>query len=159
VNIFVLSHDPVLAAQMQCDQHIVKMPLETAQILCSLFPNGSAPYRMTHFNHPCTQWSRDSSANYTWLIEHGLALCDEFEYRYEKVHASKEVIFWCWAHMPEAELYRPFPYDGLTPFKCVMDEKFRLNDIVSSYRNFYVKSKMSFAKWNKKRSQPDWIRP
>ena len=33
MNIFYLNHCPRRAAEEQCDQHIVKMPLETAQIL------------------------------------------------------------------------------------------------------------------------------
>ena len=37
MNIFVLDKSPIISAQMQCDKHIVKMPLETAQMLCSVF--------------------------------------------------------------------------------------------------------------------------
>ena len=37
MNIFVLDESPVTSAQMQCDKHIVKMPLETAQMLCSVW--------------------------------------------------------------------------------------------------------------------------
>ena len=35
MNIFYLDTDPVLAAQMQCDKHVVKMILESAQMLCT----------------------------------------------------------------------------------------------------------------------------
>ena len=33
MNIFFLDEDPKYAAQMQCDKHVVKMVLETAQML------------------------------------------------------------------------------------------------------------------------------
>ena len=33
MNIFVLNKDPVLAAQEQCDKHVVKMIVESAQML------------------------------------------------------------------------------------------------------------------------------
>ena len=33
MNIFFLDKDPVKAAQMQCDKHVVKMVLETAQMV------------------------------------------------------------------------------------------------------------------------------
>lgn len=64
MNIFILSYDPEEAALMQCDQHIVKMPLETAQMLCTAYPIEIAPYGRTHFNHPCNLWIRESRANY-----------------------------------------------------------------------------------------------
>ena len=40
MNIFILSEDPVDAAVAQLDKHIVKMPLETAQMLCAAYPVG-----------------------------------------------------------------------------------------------------------------------
>ena len=92
MNIFVLDYDPVKAALFQCDKHIVKMPLETAQLLCSAFKDVSTPYKKTHLNHPCAKWARKSKHNYEWLILHGLALCDEYQYRYKKTHQSKKVI-------------------------------------------------------------------
>lgn len=36
MNIFVLNEDPVIAAQEQCDKHIVKMITESAQMLCTV---------------------------------------------------------------------------------------------------------------------------
>ena len=95
MNIFVVDYNPVRAAKMLCDQHVVKMPLESAQILCAAYEQEKAPYRRTHYNHPCTIWTRTSKENYLWLIDHGLALCHEYTYRYQKVHKSEEVIRWC----------------------------------------------------------------
>ena len=39
MNIFVLDKDPIISAQMQCDKHIVKMPLESAQ-MCVVYGIG-----------------------------------------------------------------------------------------------------------------------
>jgi hypothetical protein len=36
MNIFVLSDDPVQAAQDQCDKHVVKMIVESAQMLSTV---------------------------------------------------------------------------------------------------------------------------
>lgn len=95
MNIFILSKDPIIAAQMQCDKHVVKMILETAQLLCSPFEKGEAPYKRSHFNHPSAIWTRENKSNYEWLITHGLALCEEYTFRYGKEHKSKQVILWC----------------------------------------------------------------
>lgn len=36
MNIFVLDLDPVKCAEYHCDKHVIKMTLETAQILCTV---------------------------------------------------------------------------------------------------------------------------
>ena len=36
MNIFVLDRNPVIAAQMQCDKHIVKMIVESGQMLSTV---------------------------------------------------------------------------------------------------------------------------
>lgn len=154
MNIFVLSEDPVEAAIMQCDQHVVKMPLETAQMLCTAYPVEVAPYGRTHFNHPCNLWLRESRENYEWLIVHGLALCEEYTYRYNKTHSSEEIIFWCWSNMEKLQ----FEKTQLTPLPIAMDNEYKKSSVVDSYRNFYINSKSRFAKWQKNRPAPQWYK-
>ena len=36
MNIFILNEDPVIAAQEQCDKHVVKMIVESAQMLSTV---------------------------------------------------------------------------------------------------------------------------
>lgn len=145
MNIFILSENPVEAARMQCDQHVVKMTLETAQMLCTAFPEASAPYKRTHYNHPCSVWIRESEANFVWLCDHGDALAEEYTYRYDKEHKSASVIRWCRVHMAEVS----FPKSALTPFAVAMDDSFKRNTVVESYRSFYLNSK--------NRKAPQWF--
>lgn len=91
MNIFILDTDIKLSARYHVDRHIVKMPLETAQLLCTAHHAGGTdkdtiPYRMTYKNHPCAMWARENISNYTWLCYFGLELCYEYTYRYKKVH-------------------------------------------------------------------------
>jgi hypothetical protein len=137
---------------MLCDKHIVKMPLESAQLLCSPYPKGTAPYRRTHYGHPCAVWVRDSLDNYLWLVKHGLALCDEFNFRYKKEHKCREVINWCSNNRSALNL----PEKGLTPFVLVMKDEYKKEDAVASYRAFYNMVKSRFAKWEKGRGVPEW---
>ena len=91
MNIFVLHTDPEKAATMMCDKHVIKMVLETAQMLCTIAHGmgyDGAPYRSTHKNHPCTVWAAKTSSNWSWLLRHGFALCDEYTKRYGKNHKS-----------------------------------------------------------------------
>lgn len=152
MNIFVLHQSPTLAAQMQCDRHVIKMVLETAQLLCSAFPEGAAPYKRTHYNHPCAVWTRASACNFIWLAWHGLALADEYSYRYGKIHKSREIIDWCLLNHEKAAL----PQDGLTPFALAMPDEYKQADPVEAYRAYYRGAKAAIASWKPCRGQPEW---
>jgi len=147
LNIFVLDTNPVKAAIMQADQHVVKMVLESAQMLCTahrvLTPNIEYPhqYRKTHFNHPCNVWLRESVGNYFWLLEHFMALCTEFRYRRQKIHLcdKKFLIDTDWIFEPPA----PITETRLTEFKQCMRDEFKVDgDPVSAYRAFYIQEKL-----------------
>jgi hypothetical protein len=106
MNIFVTDHCPIQSARNLPDKHIVKMPLETCQMLAiiysdwyygvgKLYKQDGTPYRTQHGafrNHPCTQWAAENEYNLAWLIVHGVALCDEYTARYGKVHTCLDVI-------------------------------------------------------------------
>lgn len=152
MNIFVLDPCPVTSAEMMCDKHVVKMVLESAQILCSPFPPGDAPYRRTHFNHPCAIWARKTRGNYHWLVRHAFALSREYTYRYGREHASLRVIEWC--HTNETRLL--LEDLSMTPFPLAMPDQYRIpGDAVGSYRAYYLAEKASIATWTR-RNPPTW---
>lgn len=146
MNIFVLDHSPVVAAQMQCDKHVVKMILETAQILSTIT---GGPYKPTHQNHPCTAWARETRTNFNWLVRHGLALSAEYTHRYGKRHKCQDVIEAIGYDTPSDQ----FPI-GCTDFVKCMPDEYKVPDVVLSYRNYYH-SKARFARWTK-RDVPFW---
>ena len=150
MNIFVLDSDPKVAAQMMCDKHVVKMVLETAQMLCTVAHANdfNAPYKATHKNHPCTLWAGKSKANWNWLIEHGLSLCEEYTKRYGKIHKSQQHIEWC------RGLTINFPQDNLLPFAQAMPDKYKHRCAVRAYRAYYHGEKAKFATWKTK--APIW---
>ena len=107
MNIFVTDSCPVQSARNLPDKHIVKMPLETCQMLAiiysdwyygvgKLYKQDGTPYRTEHGafrNHPCTQWAAANQNNLAWLILHGVALCDEYHQRFlPKVHTCYDVL-------------------------------------------------------------------
>jgi hypothetical protein len=152
MNIFILHPDPSLAAQMQCDKHLVKMVLETAQLLCSVYPPGVAPYKRTHYNHPCAKWARETQSNFRWLLKHGYALCGEYTRRYQKYHKTGHVITWVSEHMPE------LPNGGITPFAQAMPDQYKNpHDPVAAYRAYYRGEKAKFATWKYPASVPEWF--
>ena len=141
MNIFVLDKSPLKSAQYACDKHVVKMILESAQLLCSVQPEGTAPYKRTHFNHPCTKWVRESARNYEWLLLHAYALCEEYTHRYGKIHKSEAVIEWCDENRPE------LPDVDRTPFVQAMPEEYKNENTIEAYRAYYRGDKRKFAKW------------
>ena len=158
MNIFVLSYDPVEAAQMASDRHSVKMILESAQMLCTVAAEYGVetPYKSSFRNHPCTRWVRDSRQNWLWLQTYALALCQEYTHRYGKTHKSESVI---------GEILTPdLPNNGLTTFPQVMPEEYRDVDTVKAYRRYYAEGKGYMNKgqgplWVKDpRRQPMWFK-
>lgn len=153
MNIFILDKNPEKCAKYHVDRHVVKMPLETAQLLCTALKlNGceNVPYKQTHINHPCSVWARKTRNNFKYLAELGLELCKEYTFRYERQHGCKEIIEQCL----ENKLFIP---DGeLTDFALAMPDEYRSNCAISSYRKYYINDKKHIAKW-KNRTVPEWF--
>lgn len=157
MNIFVLDEHPEQSAEFMCDKHVPKMILESAQLLCSSFKAGTAPYKRTHYNHPCAIWTRQTKGNFCWLLEHAYALGDEYFKRYNgKTHKSQQVLDWCWNNMASVTFEKD-PGDVLTPHPQCMPDKYKVtNDPVQAYRNYYKGNKSKFAKWEKGSPLPGW---
>lgn len=152
MNIFVLDNDPATAAQAQCDRHVVKMVLESAQLMsgCYVEPPSFSIYKKTHLNHPCAVWARSSAENFAWLGQHALALAAEYTYRYGKKHASEDLLRKMVESPPDLRSA------GLTPFAQAMPDEYRSPNTVEAYRRYYVGGKRAIASWKKTRSAPEW---
>ena len=145
---------PRICAIMHADKHVVKMILETQQILCSVHLLTDSkyvpPYKLTHKNHPCNIWARSSTRNYKWLVKLGLELCKEYTYRYGKIHKCQTYIEEMKKNIP------PIPRIGFTPPAQAMPDEYKSKDVVESYRAYYYFEKMQLHSW-KKRDVPYWI--
>lgn len=153
MNIFVVDKDPVIAARMLCDKHVGKMLVEAAQLLCTKYPAGTAPYRRTHMQHPCAVWVRQARDNYLWLITHALALNDEYMYRWRKAtpHKSCAVVAWCQRYLWQLTWEQP----AQTPFTLAMPTQYHRKDPVAAYRAYYCGEKAAIATWTR-RTPPTW---
>lgn len=152
MNIFYLDSDPKKCAQYHCDKHVIKMILETAQILCSVLwmHQISAPYRPTHLKHPSVIWANQSLANWCWLKDLATALNKEYQFRFHhtKNHKSYDVIL-------SLEI-PPIDDIGLTVRPLVMPDEFKQTDPILAYRHYYKIGKQHIAKWTH-RTVPDWM--
>tara|TARA_B100001109_G_scaffold87984_1_gene71759 strand:- start:1744 stop:2244 length:501 start_codon:yes stop_codon:yes gene_type:complete len=148
MNIFVTDPSPIKSARVLPDKHIVKMPLETCQMLSIVASDkwghgfgtlpklDGTPYateKGAFRNHPCTVWAQD---NWTWLILHGLALCDEYTHRYNKVHSCQHTM----KHAAEI-----FPYQNEYPksYARAMPEIWKYDETIDTFEAYktYIASK------------------
>lgn len=116
--------------------------------------NGGHGYRPTHYNHPCAIWVRESPANYNWLCQLGWELCQEYTYRYNKIHACQVHLEWLMKNPP------PIPVEvrEITEVRLAMPEKYKIEgDPIESYRRYYLGDKAKFAKWTR-REVPKWFK-
>ena len=151
MNIFVLDIDVHRCAEAHNDKHVVKMVTESAQLLSSAvrLSGIDAGYKLTHKNHPCAIWTRESLSNWHWLCILAGALNDEYKYRYNKLvnHKAYDVI----TSLPTPAL----PDIGPTPFRLAMPDKYKGDDPVIAYRNYYMGEKRHIAQW-RNRPIPAW---
>lgn len=150
MNIFILDTSPKVCARYTCNKHVVKMIIETAQLLCTAHhllddPVDKQLMKPTHANHGCAIWARETRSNYNWLYTLFTALCNEYTYRYNKVHSvdtKYRAVLW---YPPKNIVNKPIT----TPY-LAMPEYCKKQSTVASYRNYYQKEKYEFAEWKKR---------
>ncbi len=170
MNIFWLDSDPIIAAKMQCDKHVSKMIVESAQMLSTAHRlldgiqqnkkwimisehQESILYKPTHINHPCSIWCRTNDSNYKWLYQHFKALCIEYTERYSKIHLTEIKLDKILSELPKNIMIDELSYPALAMKsnpECIIPD-----DPVQSYRNFY-KTKQTRMKMTWKQNQPYW---
>ena len=176
MNIFYLHEDPRQCAEWMVDKHVVKMILETAQLLSTAHrlldgkmyidtssgrkkkvytlddERDTVLYSATHINHPSAVWARQSVENYNWLVDHLFALGEEYTYRYGKTHLTITKL-----GVPIASPPLNLKEWDMTPMPSCMDEQYKIgDDPIANYRNYYKYGKSTMHRW-KNRPAPEWI--
>ena len=176
MNIFVLDKKPREAARQHCDKHVVKMIIESAQMLSTthrlldgkqtIKPSISGKrmvkywemdnqydenlvYKAVHMKHPCTLWTMESNSNYYWHWELFNALCDEYIHRYKRIHKTDELL--------RGRLLQPpknIPIGGMTEFRQAMFEHCKDPNPIKAYRKYYHEKTFKMVWTN--RDVPSW---
>ena len=163
MNRFIVDYDVVSIAQSLCDQHIVKMPLEECQMLCTAlwhinpeYAEENDLYKPVHVKHPCTLWAMHSRSNFLYAFNLYDAMLLEYTHRYGKIHGASKHRFALGnapKFIPELGITKhPQCFSGLDHLKT--DEFLPVN----AYREFYKVDKISFARYNKGREMPEWLK-
>ena len=99
MNIFFLHQAAASAAALHCDKHLVKMILESTQILYAVLsmldivlPDTDfdgvevTPYKPTHKHHPSVLWVLGGHSHFSWLLELAQQLCTRYSSVYSNTH-------------------------------------------------------------------------
>jgi Pyrimidine dimer DNA glycosylase len=169
MNIFYLSHKPSRCARWHCDKHVVKMILETAQLLYTAhwvlesLDMSTAPVKkgttqrgyqsIKNKKHPSAIWARESLDHYRWLCALGAELCREYKHRYgqHKEHACQKHIAWLSANPPAS-----LKAIGWRQPPQAMPEEYQNGSSIAAYRAYYIGGKKNLLHYTK-RHTPHWI--
>ena len=180
MNIFLLHENPTICAEMHCDKHVVKMVIEYAQLMSTahrvidgdmyesktaagrrikrwLHPNSNMEnvlYKASHINHPDGLWVRSSDANYNYLYNLWCRLCEEYTHRYGRTHLTEEKLKDL-LRFPPSNIQHASMAD-LHGLPLAMPDDVKGRSVVKSYRRYYKKYKMPFARYTK-RETPEFM--
>jgi hypothetical protein len=179
MNLFFLHIDPKKCAMFHCDKHVVKMILETVQMLYTAHnvlktknlskakEEGLLTYKSFSPKHPTCLWIRENSVNYTYAANVAKFLCEEYTYRYNRIHNCQVHVDWLVNNVPthfEVVHYnsdtvmsynKEFQALGHTPVPLAMYDDVKYPDTFKSYHFYYIVHKRRFAKWTA-RPVPWW---
>ena len=157
MNIFLLDWNLLLCARYHLDKHTVKMILEYAQILCTVYHlqglGDLSPYKATHTKHPSVLWCNESRSNWLWLQSLCAFLNEEYKFRYPKKN-NDHLAFSKIKNLPVPD---SLPNIGLTPLRLAMPKECQLDCPVESYRLYYNTHKRHLFNWSR-RPPPPWIK-
>tara|TARA_B100000424_G_scaffold161965_1_gene124072 strand:+ start:84 stop:620 length:537 start_codon:yes stop_codon:yes gene_type:complete len=168
MNIFYLHKEPEVSARLHCDKHVVKMIIEYAQMLSTahrmvdgeqyygLSKNGrriarwrhpnsnleNVLYKASHINHPSAVWVRENAIQYQYMYDLFVALCDEYTYRYGKVHMTDSKLRDVLNNIPDK-----MPLGDWREPPQAMPDDVKSESSLDAYHKYYREYKKSFAKW------------
>jgi hypothetical protein len=144
--------------QMLVTARVMRGELSTQDVPEDCIVDGRVKYHTYRMrNHPCSKWVREDRTGFIYAQDLLRALCDEFTYRFGKVHATDSFYF---GALPKADINKLFPHRRRRkPVPLATGEKHPLDaDPVEVYRRFYeTKGDRWELQWTN-RERPFWYR-
>tara|TARA_Y100000994_G_scaffold116244_1_gene95475 strand:- start:99 stop:449 length:351 start_codon:yes stop_codon:yes gene_type:complete len=108
-------------------------------------------YKASHINHPSAIWVRQNNSQYQYMYNMFENLCDEYTYRYGKIHMTdsklRELLVDSPKNIPIGSFQEP---PQCMPYYC------KQSNAVDGYRTYYREEKKGFAKWTN-RDVPEFM--
>ena len=176
MNVFVTEPCPYESARVLPDKHIVKMPLETCQMLSMVYSKwyfdwgqltkkDGTPYKTekgAFKGHPCTIWAAENIYNTAWLVAHGFGLAKEYYERYGKAHTCLEPLVEARQIFEKRSGENIAIYCKAKDFPRAMPEKWKYDDSIDTFTAYkrYISSKPWAADnyLRKPDRKPQWMK-
>jgi len=143
MNIFVTDRDPVKSAQCLPDKHVVKMPLESCQML--------AIVASKEWGHGFGKLPKIDGTSY--LTEKG-AFRYEYTHRYGKIHS-------CQHTLEHAAQIFPQSSGETTPFARAMPDEYKYDssiDTITAYKRYIASKPWAASNYLRDPSRkPNWL--
>tara|TARA_B100000963_G_scaffold353687_1_gene368844 strand:+ start:2002 stop:2562 length:561 start_codon:yes stop_codon:yes gene_type:complete len=152
MNIFFLHYNGRIMALFHADAHVVKMPLEIAQMLSNAYHHYGAAhfpakvYKKTHVHHPMSIFVCQNEHNFRLAAMNGLSILQEYTRRFNKTHKCEAVLRDMLQYPPDFSSTEPPVYSDATVFGvfgdvqvplCMPVEYHHTNACVA-YSRYYV---------------------
>lgn len=186
MNLFILHKDPIIAAQMQCDKHVPKMIVESAQMLSTAHrvldgkltrrPSKSGKTMVKYWDLYEGQDDLEAETIYYKAVHVGhpctqwtMRSSANYDWHYQHFIALCDEYTYRYGknHKTAVQLGGPLyskprnlPEGPLTPFELAMKsnpECIALGDPVKAYRAFYQTKQHRFKMVWTKRPVPEWF--
>ena len=151
MNLFWLHKLYKVTARLHSDQHIVKMVLECAQIMSTVYyhydQEPPSKYRKTHARHPCTIWCAQNREHFLAAGRLALELSKEYTLRYGRTHGCHAKIRAMLDRPPDFARKSPPTYaraprmarwNHLMVPLAIADPKFHHDDACVAYGRYYM---------------------
>lgn len=175
MNIFAVNPDPIISAKELPDRHVTKMILESCQMISLVFSShywdigevmkvDGTPFKTAKGafkKHPCTIWAAESVENCAWLIQHACGLCEEFKFRYNKLHGLTKSVFDTKKlfHRETGEVITVFR--GVEGFARAMPDVLKFDDTiddVTAYQRYVSTKPWVWSNYLRRPDRrPDWL--
>jgi hypothetical protein len=164
VNFFYLDKDPKKCAKYYCNKHILKIPIEIAQILSKIHYelNSKIDYSKIYKNSSVVKntlgpycWIKESLDNYFWASKLGLELINEYKIRYNKTeHKTESILQYLYKNPPNLPKVKGTKFKGTNKYDMF---QFVSDDPIICAQYNYAEMKCINDKWNED-GPPDWFK-
>lgn len=132
--IYFLDENPKLSASFLADKYISPLLCNSCTALSAVLSHeGFDIPQKVGYRHPLVNWALESKDNFEWLVSYAQGLSEVFKSRRGKIHRTTLKLY----DLPNLEL----PSLGITPFPQMIPDKYKSDEPIKSYRNYYSNEK------------------
>lgn len=159
MQLFILDKNPTLAVHYLADCHVIKLCLETAQILSGVIIRYGGVLstdmpKPQNINHPVIE-AIDTNTKVSWVLSYFESLLEEYSNRFGRKHKYDNLLGLYFSYFPVATN----TVGNCLGLACIFTN-FITNktDIVDAHRDYYRFKKSIIKRWKYTNcKEPNWL--